>query len=991
VSIGDEFQDHKEELLLNIFRHNTEAYLTKAVHHKGTVATLTDDLVNVDRTLFDTGALHGSYIRADFVKRNRYALKPFLIKRKHRVTLADNKTSVDITEAYVLSVTFSDDQGKQYTGSVLFWVLPEMNHEMIVGLPAILRHFSELHKRMIDAAIEVYASTFPNTAPHSQLNWDNHTKNKTATVDNIEMQPGETGHPWTLLPEEIAPEDEATELPSSFPDALHYMEMSYEDAVQEYLDLMESHVCKQFAEQTDIIQLLKSKGVNVFVPQNWEGIKGVPDVQLEWKEGLPDRLKPRPRPVNPKLYVNAKKEFDRLRHYFYRESSSPIASCLVIAPKATSPFIRFCGDYVGINKFIKNGHYPIPDVKRNLEKLSKFRVYLDFDMANSFHQFRLTPETSEKLSIQTPWGQFAPVFMPEGISPASFILQKAVTEIFEDFAEWAVVIFDNLLVLATDFEDAYKKVELILEKCMKHNIYLKFSKTWLGYAHANFFGYVCRHGSYELSAERKETIHKFPFPKSLKQMQSFLGMALFFKDFVPHFSSVASPLYEMVKKDFNWDESTWQVDYHAIFEGFKDSLIESMAIYYPDYNLDWILRTDASNYGIGAVLLQVYIRPETSTEIMQPIGFFSEKFSPQATRWSTIEQEAYAVYAAVKNFAYYLHCKEFVLETDHNNLLFMELSVVPKIIRWRIYLQSFLFLIRHIPGKMNSVADWLSRWEDKDSSNQGQVLSEVTDTDPSAILPKYRDKYELLREVHGGRMGHFGTRKTWLLLNELFPGHQVSYAMVAEFVATCAICQKDRLGMVDFIEPVVRHLKPDHRRSVLGVDTLTVTPQDETGCKYVIVATNHFTKFVVLTPAKNHDALSVATALFSYFCCFGLVDVIMTDPGTEFANETVDLLHKWLGVRHRFSLVDRHESNGVEGSNKQILRHLKALVHDERILKNWVSALPMVQYMMNSSLNSETSLVPFEAHFGSVDAPYCKFPDLVEGEDGAVRAHAYLN
>ena len=121
---------------------------------------------------------------------------------------------------------------------------------------------------------------------------------------------------------------------------------------------------------------------------------------------MPEVMKPRARPVNPKLYEHAKKEFLRLMEYMYEKSSSDISSCLVIAPKATAPFIRFCGDYVGINRFIVIGHYPIPHVQRQLEKIMKFCIFLDFDLANAFHQIRLAAITSKCLSIQTPWVRF---------------------------------------------------------------------------------------------------------------------------------------------------------------------------------------------------------------------------------------------------------------------------------------------------------------------------------------------------------------------------------------------------------------------------------------------------------------------------------------------------------------------------------------------------------------------------------------------------------
>ena len=88
----------------------------------------------------------------------------------------------------------------------------------------------------------------------------------------------------------------------------------------------------------------------------------------------------------------------------------------------------------------------------------------------------------------------------------------------------------------------------------------------------------------------------------------------------------------------------------------------------------------------------------------------SAKFSDPATRWTTIEQECFAIYFAILTFAYFLYGNEFTIETDHNNLRWMELSKVPKIMRWCAYLQSFQFLVRHIPGKQNVVADFLSRF-----------------------------------------------------------------------------------------------------------------------------------------------------------------------------------------------------------------------------------------------------------------------------------------
>ena len=147
----------------------------------------------------------------------------------------------------------------------------------------------------------------------------------------------------------VAKEDEETELPCSFPDFLAFTEIGYEASVQVYYDSLDSHY---FQKTTDIMQLLRTKGIMVFVPQNWEGLRIKP-LHIDFIERMPSLMKPRARPVNPQLFVHAHKEFLRLLTYMYVRCDGPVACPLVIiAPKGTAPFIRFCGDYTPINKYI---------------------------------------------------------------------------------------------------------------------------------------------------------------------------------------------------------------------------------------------------------------------------------------------------------------------------------------------------------------------------------------------------------------------------------------------------------------------------------------------------------------------------------------------------------------------------------------------------------------------------------------------------------------
>jgi len=172
-------------------------------------------------------------------------------------------------------------------------------------------------------------------------------------------------------------------------------------------------------------------------------------------------------------------------------------------------------------------------------------------MSNSFHQIKLAELTSERLSVQTPWGQFRPLFMPEGISPGSLVLQEIVRKIFSDFDEWMIVIFDNLLILAKDAVDAVAKLEIFLDRCIEWGLCMKMTKSWIGFQEVNFFGYKCTHKKYELTEERKATLREIPFPSGknkLKQIRRALGVGVFFKPFIANYSQITALLTDMTKK-----------------------------------------------------------------------------------------------------------------------------------------------------------------------------------------------------------------------------------------------------------------------------------------------------------------------------------------------------------------------------------------------------------------------------------------------------------
>jgi hypothetical protein len=238
-----------------------------------------------------------------------------------------------------------------------------------------------------------------------------------------------------------------------------------------------------------------------------------------------------------------------------------------------------------------------------------------------------------------------------------------VREIFQEYEEWTIAIFDNLLILCHSLHDAFEKFKKIIRKAREFNVIFKMSKTWLGVRKVTFFGYELEEGCFGLSHSRRDGVLQIPMPTNVKQLQQFLGVVLFFKPFVSAYSDLTAPLNEMVHKSFSWDKSTWKVDYEAAFERVKQAALDAMKLYYPDYNLDWVLVTDASEVAVASVLYQIKPSSEGAAPQNQPIVFHSAKFSKSAKNWDMFKREAYGNYFGIKSNEFLVRAKPFVLET----------------------------------------------------------------------------------------------------------------------------------------------------------------------------------------------------------------------------------------------------------------------------------------------------------------------------------------
>ena len=187
----------------------------------------------------------------------------------------------------------------------------------------------------------------------------------------------------------------------------------------------------------------------------------------------------------------------------------------------------------------------------------------------------------------------------------------------------------------SEHQDCFEKLQLVVTRCNERNVRLKMSKPFIGVTMAIFFGYEIEAGSYRLSEERRLSVTAIPMPVNTKQMQRFLGMALYFKSHIPGYSKLTAGLTEMSHKDFSWNRSTWKRDYEADMQVLKDSLMGSHTLHFPDVAcgsclLQLVVPIACTGSGQPDVCLPT---KQAGQQEFQVIAFVSHKFSGASLHW----------------------------------------------------------------------------------------------------------------------------------------------------------------------------------------------------------------------------------------------------------------------------------------------------------------------------------------------------------------------
>ena len=417
----------------------------------------------------------------------------------------------------------------------------------------------------------------------------------------------------------------------------------------------------------------------------------------------------RPRRLAPDRLAAAREHFDALlADGVIRPSKSPWASPLHMVPKAGSGEWRPCGDYRQLNVNTLPDRYPVPYLRGFTAQLHGCTVFSALDLKSAYYHIPVEPADVPKTAVTTPFGLFEFLKMPFGLRNASQTFQRFIDSVLRDVpATFAYI--DDILVASKTPEEHHQHLHLVFQRLQDHGLVVERQKSVLGVPQLTFLGHDVSSAGISPPPARVNAIREFAQPTTDHQVSRFIGMASYYHRFIPNAATLLQPLAALLPKKLSRKPRpvTLTEDADAAFKTVKTALTDAARLTHPVSGAPLSLQVDASDTGAGAVLQQFV------SDCWRPLGFFSRRFKPVQTRYSTFDRELLGVYLAVRHFRHALEGREVIILTDHKPLTSALTAISdrhsPREARHLDYVAQFTADIRHVPGKDNVPADALSR------------------------------------------------------------------------------------------------------------------------------------------------------------------------------------------------------------------------------------------------------------------------------------------
>ena len=447
------------------------------------------------------------------------------------------------------------------------------------------------------------------------------------------------------------------------------------------------------------------------------------DLKITLEEGATPPLGP--------IYSLSKIELDTLRDYieenlrsgFIWPSNSPCGAPVLFVKKKDGS-LRLCVDYRGLNKITRKDRYPLPLVSDLLDAPRKARIYTKIDLRHAYNLVRIAPGDEWKTAFRTRYGSFEWLVMPFGLSNAPAAFQRFVNEVFADLLDVCVVVYlDDILIYSDNPDEHRAHVREVLRRLRKHHLYARADKCEFHAESVEYLGYILSREGLTMAESKIKAILDWPEPRKVRDIQSFLGFANFYRRFIHNYSEIVLPLTRLTRKGVPWDfDQKCRDSFNALKSAFTSAPV--LHHWVPDHQIT--VETDASDYAIAGILSITSDSGE-----LHPVAFHSRTLSGTELNYDMHNKELLAIFEAFKTWRHYLEGSATPIDvvTDHKNLEYFSTSKIltRRQARWSEYLSQFNLVIRFRPGKLGAKPDALTRrWD---------VYPKEGDSDYSVVNP----------------------------------------------------------------------------------------------------------------------------------------------------------------------------------------------------------------------------------------------------------------
>ncbi|PKA66820.1 putative mitochondrial protein [Apostasia shenzhenica] len=702
-----------------------------------------------------------------------------------------------------------------------------------------------------------------------------------------------------------------------------------------------------------------------------------------------------------------------------RDSSSPFSSPIVLVKKKDGSW-RFCVDYRELNAKTIKDKFPIPVVEELLDELYGSSYYSKLDLKSGYWQIRMSENDVEKTAFRTHEGHYEFLVMPFGLTNAPATFQKLMNSIFKPFLRKFVLVFlDDILVYSKQWYEHLEHLKLVFDVLIKHSLKVKKGKCEFATHGIDYLGHHISVDGVSTDPAKIQAIMEWPTPNSLKELRGFLGLTGYYRRFIKGYGMASKPLTELLKQNsFSWTEQA-----NKSFQQLKQLMSSPPVLSLPNFDQPFVIETDASGIGIGAVLMQGG----------HPIAFFSKGLSLTHQKLPVYEREMLAMVAAVQKWRPYLIGNHFKIKTDHQSLKFLlqQRISTPAQQRWLSKLSGYDFEIVYKKGKENIVADTLSSTPVERPIEIYAVLQPVStnllteiqnswnaDTQASDVINQLKQdvildkpyswnnnkllwkgrlvvgkdlnlRRRIIQMIHADSTGgHSGFLPTLQRLKSIFYWRGMSKATKRE-LQECEVCQLSKYEPVaspGLLQPLPI---PEGIWTDVSLDFIDGLPKSH-GKDTILVVVDRLSKYAhFIALAHPFTAVTVAQVyLDNVYKLHGMPKNLISDRDAIFLSKFWQELLKLLKVNLSMSTAYHPQTDGqTEVVNRGLETYLRCMTAEKPA--EWSKWLTLAEWWYNTNFHSSTKNTPYEIVYGQkppLHIPYIASSASVETVDRSLQA-----